>query len=278
MRIGNEALIVCLAGPTAAVTPRLHEVLAAWLTPASRLVDYHAFHAGECPIREALDHARLFPMAGTCRVVVLRAIERLVAEEVELLEAYGAAPSPTGRLVLVGDETTSRELLQRLSAHGYAVEQLRLPPSPDDRLPPTVFELADAVGAGQSGRALVLASLHAGDGRRIPDVVGALGWHLRRLWLARQRYDAGVSLPVVAREARIPPRAASRWIAQVQRWRLESLSAAAQLLLRMDARLKRGEGEPALLLEMLVLQLTTLPDERTTVTSSARLPSHAAPL
>jgi len=335
----DAATARCLVGPAALVSQRLASLLDQWLTPASRCVDYHTFQQGQCPLTDVLDELRLLPMAGPCRVVVLRGIERAIEEELLLLEHALAAPAPTGRLLLIGDDTTPPALLRRLADHHCVVEQLRLETSRDrlqwaanqlaahgqsleedarpaiedwlrddaevatadqrleqlslyagerrtisramvERLvqvvtPSTVFAWAEAVGSGEVGLALQSVTAHAADAHRVPELIGVLGWQFRRLWTARLRLEAGAPLRAIARDLRIPPRAYDRWSAQVQRWTVAALREAAQLLLNADRQVKRGEGEPRLLLELLVARLATVPDARRAVTSSGRPHSDA---
>lgn len=340
LKIGNVMHAVCLLGDAALVEQRLETLLSQWLTPTGRMVDAHTFHCGEVALTEALDCARLLPMGGRCRVVILRGVEHLSDEEAQRLEAYLQAPAATGRLVMLGTDQTSAALRKRLAAH-CTVEQLELEARPArtrwirDRLaahgqslapdamtvleqlleqetpgdvaqlldqlslyagdravidralverlthpvtPSTVFELVDAIGRGDVGTALRLVHTHATDIRRILELIGLLGWHLRRLWMGRLRLDGGISLGVAARELGIPRHAQEHWEAQVRRWDQPALQQAARVLLQADAALKRGGSEPRVLLELIVIMLARLPDGELAATSSGPRHSGAAPL
>ena len=180
-----------------------------------------------------------------------------------------------------GDEANAYHQLEQLSL--YTADREVIDRAVVEHLahavtPSTVFDLADAVGRGETGRALRLLAAHTADARRLPELIGVLGWHVRRLWLGRLRIDAGAPLVVVARELKVPRSAVERWGAQVKRWHASALREAARVLLEADVHLKRGASHPRLLVEHLVIRLATLPDGETGATSAGQPYSHAGSL
>lgn len=223
------------------------------------------------------------------------AVERLQLESAQerrqwvrdRLAAHGQTLAPDAASAieqLFGDDQATAELQQQLEQLSlYAGDRRTIDRAMVDDLlhaatPGTVFELADAVGNGEVGAALRLAAASAENARRLPELVGLLAWHLRRVWMGRLRVDAGMPLSAAARELKIPQRAWERWSAQVRRWEQPALRAASRLLLETDLRLKRGAAHPHAWLDALIVTLATLPDGGTAVISSARPYSGAGSL
>ncbi len=325
--------VVALIGPVPLVEPRLQQLLEEWLSPTQRAVDCQTFRLGECALPAIVETLRQLPMAGAVRVVVLRGIEDLTAEDAARLAEALRTPVPTGRLVLVATHALPAGLRAACTAVGHIEEwtvetpaekarvvrdfftqrSQRLTPEAvqrilrawSDEVEPahivgwleqlslyagtqqmiggelverftpvisegTVFELVEAIGAGAVDRALQLVATQAREAWRVPDWLGFLGWHFRRLWRARVRLEAGQPPAAIARELRLPRRVEDAWMAQVRRWSLTALRAASDLLLEMDTRVKRGRGEPQRLFEETIVTLATVPDAMRDATSSAR--------
>ncbi len=118
-----------------------------------------------------------------------------------------------------------------------------------------VFEITDAIGQGDFGRALqrlhVMLKLRA----EPIAVLAAVGSHLRRLRAARVLLSEGRSSAELAELCGIAPYAANKTATQARRFSDRFCEKAVLLCRDCDLRLKTSYDEPQRLLELLLLTL-----------------------
>ncbi len=116
----------------------------------------------------------------------------------------------------------------------------------------TVFEVIDAMTAGQSGTALASLERMLNQDRNAQfTAVGAFAWHVRRLYDARLLLDAGMSKSEIPRKVRVWNQP-DIFMRQVSRWRIEDIGALLQQLLEIDLAAKTG-GDLRVALELLIV-------------------------
>ncbi len=132
----------------------------------------------------------------------------------------------------------------------------------------STFDLVDAIGERQTGRALSLTGRLLDE--RVSDpvaIVGLLAWHLSRLQKVQRVVQEGGQSPDVAREIRVPPFVARRMIDQAGRYTSDELAVCFERLLEADLALKGGTtAAPRSILEVMVMELC---DSKATVGVSA---------
>src|SRR5207244_3684645 len=119
----------------------------------------------------------------------------------------------------------------------------------------TVFELIDAVGAGDREAALrLLAGILAA---REPALrlLAMLGRHVRQLWLAREVMAQTRGTGEVAQALGVPPFVAGKLMDQARRLSPARIGGMHEAIYRTDRTLKLSKIEDERYMERLVLQL-----------------------
>jgi DNA polymerase-3 subunit delta len=119
----------------------------------------------------------------------------------------------------------------------------------------TIFDLLDALGQDQRGKALTMLRQLFQRGDRSEAILPQIASALRRLIQARELLDQGVRGPTLASRMGVHPFVAEKTERQARSYRIEQLEAALRLLLRTDRAIKTGETDPELALELYVLDL-----------------------
>jgi DNA polymerase-3 subunit delta len=119
----------------------------------------------------------------------------------------------------------------------------------------TIFDLLDAIGQDQRGKALSHLRQLFQRGDRSEAIIPQIAGSLRRLVQARELLDQGVRGPALAGRLGAHPYVAEKTERQARLYRVEQLEAALRLLLQTDRAIKTGEAEPELALELFVADL-----------------------
>ena len=119
----------------------------------------------------------------------------------------------------------------------------------------TIFGLLDAIADGQRRRALTHLRAIFQRGERPEAVLPQIAAALRRLVQARELLDGGQRGPALQRRLGVHPFLAEKTERQAAGYRIEQLEVALRLLLQADRRIKTGEAEPELALELFIADL-----------------------
>ncbi len=121
----------------------------------------------------------------------------------------------------------------------------------------SVFDLSEAIGSKESGRALQIVAKNLEIGEAPLRVLGALIWQVRRLWKAKDLLRQGMAQSHVAKQVGIPPFRASGFFRQVQQWTEPQLRLAWEGFCRVDSALKgSASASPRRVLDDLVISLS----------------------
>ncbi|GJL53817.1 MAG: hypothetical protein NPIRA02_09490 [Nitrospirales bacterium] len=121
----------------------------------------------------------------------------------------------------------------------------------------SVFDLSDAMGAGDRGKALQIVAKNLELGEAPLRILGAVIWQVRRIWKAKDLLRQGVAQSQVARQVGIPPFRTADFIRQVQQWTEPQLSFAWDLFCLADSALKgSASASPKRVLDALVISLS----------------------
>ncbi len=120
----------------------------------------------------------------------------------------------------------------------------------------SVFDLSEAIGARDSGRALRILARNMEVGEEPLRIFGALVWQYRRLWKARALLGGGSPEKDVGRSLGIPPYRLREFLEGLGRFSESHLRNAFQLFLETDSALKGGRATtPKMVMEHLLLRL-----------------------
>ena len=118
-----------------------------------------------------------------------------------------------------------------------------------------IFELGNAVGRGDVGRALALASSLTDAGEAPLKILSLLVRHFRQLWKVRELQVQKRSPKEIAGTAGVPFFVIQPMIAQGKRFSRSNFYRAFELFLETDLAMKSSGADAEALLESLLLQL-----------------------
>jgi len=120
----------------------------------------------------------------------------------------------------------------------------------------SVFDLSEAMGAGERGKALEIVAKNLEIGEAPLRILGALIWQVRRIWKAKDLLRQGIAQSQVARQVGIPPFRAAGFIRQIQQWTEPKLRDAWEQFCQADSALKgSASASPKRVLDALVISL-----------------------
>jgi DNA polymerase-3 subunit delta len=124
----------------------------------------------------------------------------------------------------------------------------------------SVFDLMNAIGAHDHGRALRILARNLENGEAPLRILGALVWQYRRLWKMKEQLSSGGREGEAARTFRMDP---SRVRAFLEQFSDGQLAQAFHLFMETDSKLKGGSGSaPARVLEDLLFRLCGQPSKQ----------------
>jgi len=273
--------------------------------PAARGFNYDVVE-GKASASRIISLAQTLPMMAASRMVFVRDLAGMPADDTEAMLAYLAKPNPSTVIVALASKIDKRmKLYAQLSKKGWlhvleaprqvapwvraeaqargvkfdgnainrlvdvggdlsrlalAVEQLGLyagdrPVTSDDvddliadTRERSVFELTDAIGAADRGRALLAVASLCDQRESAVGVVVMLARHIRQLSVLHTLRQTNVPRPQWAQAIGVPPFVVDKLTAQARSYSPEALALATQRLATVDRALK---GD---------VTLTSLPD------------------
>lgn len=117
-----------------------------------------------------------------------------------------------------------------------------------------VFDLIDAISHRDFQKSLFLTSLFIANRKRESEVIGLLGWQLKRMWKANELRNNKVLNSNIARTLKIPPRYTEKFFKQLSHFGINDIKKALKILLEADRDIKRGRNS-SLILELLIIRL-----------------------
>lgn len=175
---------------------------------------------------------------------------------------YGKRISPSARALLL--EKVGTNLLRLDKALEALASYVGEKSSIDEReveallgvsLTHTRFELARAVAGRETLKALEIFSHLISEREKPHEIVGALGWQLRRLLRAKELLEEGISPREVGARLRLRWEEQKNFFDALSRFERSELEKGLRELLEVDHRLKTGIGEGKEAVEQFVLGL-----------------------
>lgn len=196
--------------------------------------EFPALTAGEAArwVEEQLRRARLRTPRGTGRFVVERCGTDLSLLRLEVDKLIDFA----------GEQPLTQADLQQIVRQDVET---------------SIFDLVDAIGLQDLGRAWGLLLNMLQEGKEPVYLLSMIARQLRLLLVARLALDAGLSQQQAARKLGIHPFPAGKCVQQAQRWSVAQLRQALDSCLQADECIKTGElrGESAL--NMMLMELVS---------------------
>ncbi|MFH1858500.1 MAG: DNA polymerase III subunit delta [Candidatus Omnitrophota bacterium] len=117
------------------------------------------------------------------------------------------------------------------------------------------FELARAVAARETLKALMILERLLSERDRPHEIIGAVGWQLRRMLRAKELLEQGVSPKEIGSQVRMRRQEEAGFFESLSRFERSEIEAGLRELLEADHRLKTGLGEGKGEVERFVLEL-----------------------
>jgi DNA polymerase-3 subunit delta len=118
-----------------------------------------------------------------------------------------------------------------------------------------IFEIGNAVGRQDPGKALTLGRHLIADGEAPLKLLSLLSRHYRQLWKARELQVEGRSSSEIAKGAGVPPFVVDGLIAQGKKYSRSDFRRAFKLFVEADLAMKSSGSRPDVVLENLLMQL-----------------------
>lgn len=118
-----------------------------------------------------------------------------------------------------------------------------------------IFEIGNAVGRQDPGRALALGRHLVAAGEAPLKILALLTRHYRQLWKAREMQVEGKPARDIARGAGVPPFVVDGLVAQAKRYSRADFRRAFSLFVEADLAMKSSGSQPEVVLESLLLKL-----------------------
>jgi DNA polymerase-3 subunit delta len=124
----------------------------------------------------------------------------------------------------------------------------------------SVFDLVNAIGAHDHGRALRILARNLENGEAPLRILGALVWQYRRLWKVKDQLNSGGREGEAARTLRMDPARVRGFLGQFTDLQL---TRAFHWFLETDSKLKGGSGSaPVRVMEELLFRLCGQPSKQ----------------
>lgn len=122
------------------------------------------------------------------------------------------------------------------------------------------FQFTNALLAGKTGEALMaLKKLLQADEKELIPFLGLLHWQVRRLWAARVMFEEGVSEQELLKRSKVYSKQAPFFMRQVRMLDRARLERAVEGLYDIDRKVKTGQAEGLLELELWTERFTRKP-------------------
>jgi len=119
----------------------------------------------------------------------------------------------------------------------------------------TVFELADALGRKETGKALRSLNTILRDGEAPLMILSMLTRHFRQLWRVKELCEKRVPTQDISKATGINPYFMKGIVEQARNYRLSEFKGIFERLFETDLALKTSGGKPASLMECLVMDI-----------------------
>lgn len=121
----------------------------------------------------------------------------------------------------------------------------------------SIFEIGNAVGRQDVGRAVHLGRHLVADGEAPLKILALLTRHYRQLWKAREKQVEGQGGQQIARAVGVPPFVISGLVAQAKRYSRADFRRAFELFVEADLAMKSSGSQSEVVLENLLITLAS---------------------
>lgn len=229
--------------------------LKAKLCITNESLDYHVFYGDDTEAHEILHTLKTPPFTAKYRLVVLKQAEKLSTPGKNIIAEYVKNPSRNSMFVISADYLKrSDKIFTFASKHAKCIN---FNISEDSFVYKATFKLVDEIGFKKKALAIrTLLSLMQ-SGKDVHEILGLIGWFIRRLGKVKILLNEGGSEGDIAAGLNINTNRTKKIIDQAKNFTLSEIKRAQQLLIETDRRLKKSISKPEVMIEMLIMRLSS---------------------
>ena len=120
-----------------------------------------------------------------------------------------------------------------------------------------IFELVDALSRKDAKEALIVSSELLKTKKAVPEILGMIGWQLRRIKKAKALLKKGAPRQAISEECNIPSYQTERFLKEIRSFTQKDIDKNLEYLLEADCGIKTGHIKPQDALEMLIIRICT---------------------
>ena len=221
--------------------------------------NYHTFYPKETNLKEVLQQGATAGFLSKHRVVALRDVNRLNLKQKEILREFIKRQPKSCVLILDAAILPPSDIIYKTVNSSGRIVNLGTTQARrrGQAFGADTFRLADAVGLKKCSLALYLLNRLSQEAIEPSEIVGVLGWHLRRMWKAKRLINKGVDKSQVARTIGIPQFFMDSFFRQVGQFLMEDIETAISQLLKIDVATKTRKVSPFQELEQFIIRLSS---------------------
>ncbi|GEM_PF-4721575 len=245
-----------LSGPDEAGKQAFIDKIKSKLFPAGQSLDYNSYYSDEAVISDVIQLLKTAPFSAKSRLVVLKDAEKLKEEDKQALALYLENPSVKSIFVITTKKDLNASDALAASAKKHA-KCLDFSLNTGSSLPQdAAFKLIDEISLKKQKQALKSLIMLMRDGKEPYEILGLIGWHLRRMGKVKLLIERGKGKEEIARDLQWSFNRVQKAMEQSRNFTFRELKAAQRLLTETDRNLKRSAAPPGVLLESLIMRLS----------------------
>ncbi len=219
-------------------------------------LDYNSYYSDEATISDVTQPLKPPPFSAKSRLVILKDAEKLTEEDRQALVSYFENPSRQSVFVI-----TTKKGLNAADALSIAAKKhakcVDFSLNTESSLPQNeAFKLLDEISLKKQRPALKSLIMLMRDGKEPYEILGLIGWHLRRMGKVKLLIGRGKGKEEIAQDLKWSFNRAQKAMEQSENFTFKELKAAQRLLMETDRNLKRSATPPGVLLESLIMRLS----------------------
>jgi len=221
----------------------------------------HRFYGDEFDIRGFIGQASTHPLLGDRQVLLVKNVGHLLKSDQETLCNFFQREIPFTWAVFEDEAfPANAPLYQTVSKKGRVIRLEKRREKEGDLTEGTVtykgFDLVDALSQKDAKRALeIFAFLYEREVQAVPEILGVLNWHFKRLWDLKRWSESGLKTNEMMSRLRIPYPFFERALRSAHALSKLQLERIVHELFRLDWDIKQGNVEEKVAVETFLVTL-----------------------
>lgn len=228
------------------------------LSLTSESLDYDVYYGEDTTAPDIIRILKTHPFLASRRLVILKQGEKLSEDDKQKLTLYFKAPFRSSIFIITTEKGLNANDKLHIAAKRYA-KCIDFPILKQDSISPqdSAFRLVDEIGLKKKELALQTLSLLMRSGKEPLEILGLIAWYIRRLGKVKVLLKKGGNKEKIAKDLKMGFYRAQKTINQAKNFNFKELRRAQHLLIETDRSLKKSISTPEVMLEMLIVRLSS---------------------